>query len=77
MESSEDEAEGKRARENSSSGCVPWWARIFMRLALSRVLSADRWRAKEGLSCVACSRVLGVIGVEWSCAKEPVILLRD
>jgi hypothetical protein len=40
MESSDDEAEGKRARENSSSGCVPWWARIFMRLALSRVLSA-------------------------------------
>lgn len=33
-------------------------------------------QAKEGLSCVACSRVLEVIGVEWSFAKEPVILLR-
>jgi hypothetical protein len=33
-------------------------------------------QAKESLSCVACSRVLEVIGVERSFAREPVILLR-
>jgi hypothetical protein len=33
-------------------------------------------QAKEGLSCVACSRVLEVIGVEWLCANEPVTVRR-
>jgi hypothetical protein len=33
-------------------------------------------QAKDGLSCVACFRVLEVIGVAWLFAREPVTLLR-
>jgi hypothetical protein len=46
----------------------------FHETCISRVLSALHHRQRKALSCVACSRVLQVIGVEQSFALEPVIL---
>jgi hypothetical protein len=70
--------EGERERGGGLElWLCPMVGEDFMRLCVVEGAIRRRWRAKEGLSCVACSRVLRVIGVEWSCAKEPVILLRD
>lgn len=47
----------------------------FIRLCIVEGAIRPPSQAKESLSGVACSRVLEVIGVEWSSAREPVILL--